>query len=244
MSSLSPRLALRIGLAARAMPSVTPARLVNVLVEALKLPLTDQKLKRLSMDRLRSAAGSDLAEIPLAQLETALGYLWDRIPIDIIESAKPKETQPRQDLQPGSVRVAVASNSVHSLDGDFSDCKRFLVFDVSSAGIRQVATRGTEGGRIVKDRNTWRTDLIGDCRIVLVAGIGIRGHSHLVNRGVYVVRNLQPEPLDEVLGELQRVLREGPPPWLAKLTCSPAVNPVLPSQLASALLHFAARSAA
>lgn len=244
MSSLSPRLALRIGLAARAMPSVTTAQLVKVLIGALKLPLTDQKLKRLDRQRLRFAGGSILAEVSNEDLDAALGYLLDRTPIEIVDEPKASPSQPGNDLHPGSVRVAVASNSGVALDGDFSNCSRFLVFQVSSTEIRRIATRSTERSRLAKDGNVWRADLIGDCRILLVSGIGVRGHTNLVNRGTYVVRHAGHSPIAHALEGVQRVLRESPPPWLAKLTCRPASNPVIPLQLAGALLRSAARPTA
>ena len=235
MSSLCPRLALRIGLASRAMPTVTPAHLMHVLVDALKLPLTDQKLKSLTLRQLRTAARSSLRTIPLDQLETALRYLSDRATVDILDPDIPKPTPYREGDMPGSVRVAIATDRGLYLDGQFSECTRFLVYQVSGSVTRLIAVRGTAGDRGATDRHAWRARLIRDCPVVFVAGIGIRGHSHLVHNGAYVVRHPRAGAATDALESLQQVLRDGPPPWLAKLTAWPVANPVIPHHLANQL---------
>jgi nitrogen fixation protein NifX len=244
MSNLCPRLALRIGLAARALPSVTPAHLVHVLIGALKLPLTDQKLKGLTLQQLRTAASSSLRSVPVKRLETALLYLRDRAAVDILDPAIPKSQPYRDGDLPGSVRIAIASDRGLLLDGQFGECIRFLVYQVSPSSTRLIAVRGTAGDRGAPDRHAWRAQLIRDCRIVFVPGIGIRGHSHLVHNGAYVVRHPRVGAAADALADLQQVLDEGPPPWLARIARAPAANPVIAPTLASGLQDLRSYSGA
>ena len=233
MSSLSPSLALRIGLAARAMPSVTPAHLMYVLVEALRMPLTDQKLKSMTVPLLRGAAHASLRSVPLHRLEQAVCYLTDQASVDIIDPDIPEPLPYRDGDLPGSVRVAIANDQGPSLDGQFSDCIRFLIYQVAVEEARLIDIRGTAGDRGAADRLAWRARLIRDCRIVFVTGIGIRGHHQLVRNGAYVIRQPQPGATAETLAELQRVLADAPPPWLARLargaTAVPAVVTARPA---------------
>ena len=247
MSILSPQLALRIGLAARALPSVSTACLVQVLIQALKYPLTDQKLKGLTLQQLRAADRANLKSVPVAELESALRYLTDRATVDILDPDTPSPAHYQAGDMPGSVRVAIASNHGQALDGNFSDCIRFLIFQVSPDSAQLVDVRGTAGDRSAKDRNAWRAHLIRDCGIVFVAGIGIRGHSHLIQHGTYLVRNPQSGAAIHALESLQQVLRQGPPPWLAKLIDTldipVVIAPVLPSQSTTARYGSQARAA-
>jgi nitrogen fixation protein NifX len=151
--------------------------------------------------------------------------------VEILDRDIPTPRPYREGDLPGSVRVAVASDTGLALDGQFSDCTRFLVYQVAAAECRLVGVRGTAGDRTAADRYAWRAGLIRDCRIVFVAGIGVRGHSHLVHNHAYVVRQPQPGSAAETLSELQRVLGDGPPPWLARLVRGPVANPVLVAAL-------------
>ena len=54
----SREVALRIGLAARTLPDIEPAQLMQVLVKALGMPLSEEKLTRLTVRELQEAAES------------------------------------------------------------------------------------------------------------------------------------------------------------------------------------------
>ena len=180
MAELNPQLALRIGLAARALPNVSLPCFVHILIDAVRMPLTDQKLKALSARELRSAGRGALRTVPGANLDRALRYLWDRIGIAIDDPAIPRPQPYRDGDLPGSVRVAVASNEGLALDGDFATCARFLVFQVGPTASRLIAVRATAPGQGADDRTAWRADLIRDCCILFVAKIGIRDRKSVV----------------------------------------------------------------
>ena len=217
MATLCPELALRIGLAARALPAVTPALLMPVLIDALQLPLTDRKLKSLTVQQLRSARRGALRRLPIAALETAIRYLADRAGVDIIDPTIPAPTPYRDGDLPGSVRVAIASNSGLDLDADFGRCARFLVYQVARDAALLVAVRGTAGDKGADDRVTWRVDLVRDCQLIFATSIGVRPAAKLVQNGAFLVRDPQLNTAADAVASIQRVLRSGPPPWLAKL---------------------------
>ena len=53
---LSRELALRIGLAAQAMPDIEAKQLLDVLTQQLAMPLTRSKLESITLEQLKSAA--------------------------------------------------------------------------------------------------------------------------------------------------------------------------------------------
>jgi hypothetical protein len=133
-------IALRIGLAARALPDVEPQRLVQVLLDALKGEApTPSNLQSLTVRRLKEAKDGALSDQPSEQLKEAVAYLrGERAITEIADNLPTPEPYADGDL-PGSVRVAVASNAGESLDGHFGTCARFLIYQVSPAACRLIA---------------------------------------------------------------------------------------------------------
>ena len=215
MAKLSEDLALRIGLAARAL-QVPPARLVPVLIDALKLPLTDQKLKALTLPQLQTAKRGDLGHFRKRALEEALAYLADRAGVDIIDTAIPPLEPYHDGDLPGSVRVAIASNEGLMLDGDFGTCLRYLIYQVSSAESRLIDVRGTAGEKSARKRPVWRAERIGDCQLLLARSVGNRAMAPLVHQGIYPVTYLKTMTAPVALYAVRQMLRSNPPPWLTK----------------------------
>lgn len=212
-AGLSPQLALRIGLAARALPAVAPGRLVSVLLDLLRHPLTDQKLKGLTVHQLRDQPGFE--QIPVPQIKTALAYLWDRAGVDILDPAVPAPEVLREGDMPRSVRIALASDHGELMDGQFGRCLRFLVYQVAADQARLVDVRGTAAAKAAFDGNAWRVERLRDCQLVYVAGIGLPSMAGLMKAGIYPVKS-PARSAGEILKEIRTVLREAPPPWLGK----------------------------
>ncbi|EXJ15792.1 NifB/NifX family molybdenum-iron cluster-binding protein [Imhoffiella purpurea] len=215
MAKLSHALALRIGLAARAL-QIPPARLVPLLIDVLKMPLTDQKLKALTLRQLRSARRGELGRVRRRVLEEALAFLGDRAGVDILDTAISTVEFYRDGDLPGSVRVAVASNEGLMLDGDFGTCLRYLVYQVSSEEIRLIEVRGTGGEKAAGNRPVWRAERIGDCQLLLARSVGNRAMAPLVHQGIYPVTYLKTMTAPVALYAVRQMLRDNPPPWLAK----------------------------
>ena len=207
---LSRDLALRIGLAARAMPGIEPKTLLDALVEAVAMPLTDSKLKALGTEQLNSSA---LSTVAAENLEQALKYLRGE------EGVSPRFAEPQPYAEgdiPGSIRVALASNGEDMLDGHFASCEGFLIYQVSATEASLIDVRTTEGAADAEDKTVWLVEQISDCHVLYVVSVGGPAAAKIIKAGLYPIKLPNGGKADEVLTQLQGVLAGSPPPWLAK----------------------------
>ena len=210
---LSRDLALRIGLAARALPDVSAADLIAILDEAVGLPLTGEKLDGLTVKAFRKAGGERFIAIPGAAQKEALALLKG----EAAEGAADPDVQPyAEGDMPGSLRIACASNGGERLDGHFGSCSRFLIYQVAADECRLIDIRSTAEGEDAEDKNVWRAGLIADCQVVHVISIGGPAVAKVVRANIHPVKH--PRPLDAraVMAEMQKVVAGSPPPWLAR----------------------------
>ena len=170
---LSPEVALRIGLAARALPDTDPKRLMTVLVSALGLPITPTKLGRLKVAKLKSAANEELADIDTAHLKSALNLLKGiGVKVETDEPSLPEICPYVDGDMPGSIRIACASNQDTRIDGHFGSCARFLIYQVSDSEVRLVDIRSAGRAPEEEDKNVYRAGLIEDCQLLYTVSIG------------------------------------------------------------------------
>lgn len=224
--SMTREAALRIALAARELPGIETRALVLALAKKLELPLTETKLAAVTVDDLRELLAGEHADENCAvgydrdSLKAAVRPLWG---IGVAGSELPAlEPYVEGDL-PGSIRVAVASNSGENLDGHFGSCERFLVYQVSPTALRLIDQRPTLAADQEEDRNVARSALIGDCHIVHVQSIGGPAAAKVVRAGVHPVKIATAAPAREILSRLQQSLVR-PPPWLARIMGVPAAS--------------------
>lgn len=215
-SRLSPDLALRIGLAARVLPGVGVADVVQALIALLGYPLTDRKLRSLTVAQLRSAPGGQLRQVPRPQLREALAFLADRATVDIIDTTIPPIQRYEEGDMPGSIRIAIASDAGLQLDGFFNACLRFLIFQLSATETRLIDVRGTAAAKVAADGNRWRAECIADCHLLLTVGVGTSNVARLMRLGVHPVGYGSPMAAQWALSRIQEVLQGTPPPWLVK----------------------------
>ncbi len=211
--TLDRNLALRIGLAARALPGFAPADLIALLDAAVGLPLSEEKLDGLSMKAFRKAGGERFIAIPGVAQKDALAMLKGEAAAD---AALPDLDPFAEGDMPGSLRIACASNGGERLDGHFGSCGRFLIYQVSAEDCRLVDVRATAGSEEAEDKNVWRADLIADCQVLHVVSIGGPAVAKVVRRNIHPVKH--PRALDAraVMADMQRVIAGSPPPWLAR----------------------------
>jgi nitrogen fixation protein NifX len=209
---LSEDIALRIGLAARVLPGTDPARLLGVLADAVGLPPMAAKLATLKVKDLKVAAGGDLADLDQAVLKEAVAILRGEVDMDV---NPPPPVDACEDLAE-SIRVACASDNGEQLDGHFGSCRRFLIYQVSSAGVRLVAVRDAEEAAAQDDKNAYRASLIADCQILYVASIGGPAAAKVVKVGVHPIKWAGGGSARDRVTALQSVLAQRAPPWLAK----------------------------
>lgn len=217
--SMTREAALRIGLAARALDGIDAPQLVRALAGRLGLPLTEARFTGISVSDLREILAGDHADenchvgVEHEKLKQAVRLLWGE---GVSGSELPALDSFSEGEMPGSIRVAVASNTGEELDGHFGSCERFLVYQVAPSGLRLLAVRPTLEADHAEDRNASRAQLISDCQVVYVQSIGGPAAAKVVRAGVHPVKFPRPGAARTILVQLQEKLST-PPPWLAKV---------------------------
>ena len=213
---LSPHIALRIGLAARSLPEVGLQPLMNALIGELGLPLSEDKFERLNVGTLRTAGSSLLAEQPRAALRQALNYLQGRTPVTIIEDTLPQLERYEEGDMPDSLRLAVASDFGEHIDGNFASCAAFLIYQVSAREIRLIDRRPAPAGNRKSGRDARCATLLDDCHLLYAKTLSNPASACLMVAGIHPVSFPEGGLARDKLGELQKVLRGHPAPWLAR----------------------------
>jgi nitrogen fixation protein NifX len=216
MSLITKPAALRIALAAKALPEVDMSGLVAKLGSQLGIPITEEKLATVTVADLKlMLSGEETVEpdVDNASIKLAVRHLWGE-PGDAANF--PELDAYAEGDMPGSLRVAVASNSEQNLDGHFGSCPRFLVYQVGRNDIRLIDVRSTLITDDAEDKNVARAELVGDCQIVYVQSIGGPAAAKAVRANVHPVKIPEGGQASAVLKRLQAVL-DAPPPWLAKI---------------------------
>jgi nitrogen fixation protein NifX len=212
-ATLSREVALRIGLAARALQDTDAALLLKVLGEVVGLPPTDENLSRLKPKQLKTGAGGGLGEQPQEALKVACAILsGERIDASQLPEA---EAYSEGDM-PDSLRVACASSSGELINGHFASCHYFLIYQVSADEVRLIDVRLADEPDGCDDRNAYRASLVEDAQVLFVASIGGPAAAKVVRAGVHPVKYPQGGEARERLAELQSKIAAAPPPWLAK----------------------------
>ncbi|WPL19708.1 nitrogen fixation protein NifX [Thiorhodovibrio winogradskyi] len=227
-TALTDDMALRIGLAARALPDTSPARLLAVLADCIGLPPNAEKLDTLSIKQLRSGASGELADCDHSVLKTALAYLngtasTESMPPPVPQS--PLINASGSDPE-GTIRVAIASNNGDLLDGHFGSCERFLVYQVSADQFRLIDCREIDDRQAEDDKNSYRAGLIADCQLLYVVSIGGPAAAKVVKRDIHPIKIPDGGAAPALIGELQQIIGAKTPPWLAKIMGQPAESRV------------------
>lgn len=213
--------ALRIALAARAMPGIALPQLIDVLQNRIgKDQIDTEDLRTLTVTDLKTAFasadgeedGEDIA-IGLEAMKLAVRILWGDTEG---EDLPPVQPYAEGDM-PGSVRVALASDSGVALNGHFGSCIRYLVYQVSPAEIRLVGIRDALEADFAPDKNGFRVQLISDCHVLYVVSIGGPAAAKVIKGGIYPMKRMEGGPAIDVMTEFQRMMTQSPPPWLAKI---------------------------
>jgi nitrogen fixation protein NifX len=214
-ATLSKDMALRIGLAARALPDTDAARLLGVLADAVGLPPTGTALAQLSVKDFKAAAGGEFADIDNAAIKAALARL--KGDTGLSEASLPAVEPFADGDMPGSIRVACASNTGEQLDGHFGSCQRFLVYQVSPGALRLVDIRAVDDSAADGDKNGYRAALIDDCQLLFVVSIGGPAAARVVRAGVHPVKHPAGGEARVEVAALQGRIGPAAPPWLAKI---------------------------
>jgi nitrogen fixation protein NifX len=208
--------ALRIAQAARVLADVNAGAFAAKLGDNLGLPITEEKLAKVTVADIKLILSGEETVDPdmdSASIKLAVRHLWGQS-VDA-EDLPPLAAYKDGDM-PGSLRVAVASNTEENLDGHFGSCPRFLIYQVGPADIRLIEIRSTSLADDAEDKNVARANLIKDCQIVYVQSIGGPAAAKAVRANIHPVKAPEGGKASIALQRLQAVL-DAPPPWLAKI---------------------------
>jgi len=208
--------ALRIAQAARALADVNAGAFAAKLGDSLGLPITEEKLSKVTVADLKLIlSGEETVEpdVDSASIKLAVRYLWGES--GDADSLPPMDAYVDGEI-PGSLRVAVASNTEENLDGHFGSCPRFLIYQVGRNDMRLIDARSTLITDDAEDKNVARAELISDCQIVYVQSIGGPAAAKAVRANIHPVKVPDGGKARVTLQRLQTVL-DAPPPWLAKI---------------------------
>lgn len=212
---ISNDVALRIALAARALPDTDPAKVLNVLAEVIGLPPTPEKLLTLTVKEFKAACDGEFSSTDTEAVKMAIEFLKGEISLTE-EDAAPKPESYEEGEMPDSIRVAIASNKGEQLDGHFGSCSRFLIYQVSADAQRLIDCRSTNHPDETGDKNAFRASLIKDCQVLFVVSIGGPAAAKVVRAGVHPIKYADGGSARDRVTALQQIITGSPPPWLAK----------------------------
>jgi len=210
-------IALRLGLAARALPDIEPDYLIKVILDVTKTAPTPANLQDLTVKKMREAMNGTLSTQPVQQLKLAVAYLRGEQDITEVADNVPDPVPYVDGGMPGSIRVALASNANESLDGHFGSCVRFLIYQVSTDEAKLIDVRTASNERTIDvDKNDNRAAQLTDCHMLYVVSIGGPAAAKVVRRNIHPIKKPNGGEAQDILAELRGALAS-PPPWLAKI---------------------------
>jgi nitrogen fixation protein NifX len=213
--------ALRVALAARALPNTTLPQLIEVLQTRLGDKLDADILRTFTVTDLKTGFGSLDGEedgedigIGLESMKLAVRILWgdaetdDNLPV-------PKAYVEGE--MPDSVRVAIASDVGLTLSGHFGSCLRFLVYQVSANDSRLIDIRSALEADFAEDKNAFRAQIIGDCHVVYIVSVGGPAAAKIIRANIYPIKRPEGGTAEEVIAQFQLAMINSPPPWMLKI---------------------------
>ncbi|HEY6880576.1 MAG TPA: dinitrogenase iron-molybdenum cofactor biosynthesis protein [Polyangiales bacterium] len=222
----SNEVALRIGLAARVLPNVSVVDLIEALENLSPDAIDEAALSRITVTQLKASFHqshdvdgdeeneADFRGQDIAAFKEAVRILWG----ETNEAEKlPDLAAYQEGDMPGSIRVAIASNSQEQLDGHFGSCLRYLVYQVSADEVRLIDARPTLAADLSSDKNAFRVNLIRDCKVLYVVSAGGPAAAKVIKADIHLIQIAEGGAARDIVGKLQDVMRGRPPPWLAKV---------------------------
>lgn len=214
MAAISEEIAIRIALAARALPDIEIRDLLLGVISLVGDPISTSKLNKLRLGKLRQI--EMLSAVDEAYLKEALAFLKGRN-IECEPEPLPEIQACAEGSMPGSIRVACASNSGDSINGHFGSCARFLIYQISSDETKLVDIRTPGPVSDDADKNALRAQLIDDCQVLYTISVGGPAAAKVVRAGLHPIKLPQGGRALDVLERLRETLAGSPPPWLAKV---------------------------
>ena len=223
-SSLNEEVALRIGLATRALKTVDTKAFINLLIRITGKPITLARLSKLRAKRVRSEGADLFVKVSHDDFENAFALLKGR--------GIQQYLHPSPSIQPGTfcdirgaLMVAVASNSGEQIDGGFINCHRFLIYQVSADAIRLIDMREPAASLKGHEKLNARANLIKDCTILYTLSVSARSAARLVKTGIHpITETAECEAIEPLTKLQQRLNQDRLPRWIEKALDSENVN--------------------
>ena len=122
------------------------------------------------------------------------------------------------------LRVAIATNDMENLNAHFGSAKMFAVYDVTRTGasfveVHEFSKFTAQSGKHddQDDKITPKIEAIAGSAILFALAVGGPSAAKLVKAGIHPIKRKGPEPISEVLEQVQVMLNGNPPPFLRKI---------------------------
>jgi len=211
-ATLTRELALRIGLAARALPDTPPKLFISVLRACTDQPLSDSSLTTLGEAQFQQALNNFGIVADIDSIRASLRILQDA---NDSQTTADKQTAAARS---SAINVAIGSDDPQQISGHFGSCRQFLIYQVAADHARLIDVRSIDADlqRKHPDKNVYRAQLIADCQVLYIASIGGPAAAKIIKYGIHPIKADQGEAITQIIHQLQTVLAHAPPPWLAK----------------------------
>ena len=116
------------------------------------------------------------------------------------------------------MKIAFTSSDGKTIDQHFGQASHFWIWEVGPETAEPIGSVGVlSTGTDEEDRIAARATAIAGCAVVYTQQIGGPAAAKLVSRRIHPMKTQAEVPVAEVVGKLQEVLRNRPPPWLRRL---------------------------
>lgn len=123
------------------------------------------------------------------------------------------------------MKIAFASSNGRTINMKFGQATIFRIWEIGTDyAICQGSVSAITSSHFADDRNCARASAVANCSIVCSVDISARAAAKVVARNVFHLKTGTEEPITEIIGKLQNVLRNNPPPWMRKTMGAQAVR--------------------
>jgi nitrogen fixation protein NifX len=118
------------------------------------------------------------------------------------------------------MKVAFATQDLLRIDAHFGWARNLAIYDLTPENWkldRVVEFSGELNEDGDEDKLAPKLEALEGVSILVVAAIGGSGAARVVAKNIHPMKVAEPEPIEEMLAKLQKVIAGTPPPWLRKI---------------------------
>lgn len=138
------------------------------------------------------------------------------------------DSTPAASMAVPSLKIAVATNDLRTVDAHFGSARRFAIYDITPASSRfieavsfeEFSDQSSSHSHDGADRIAPKVAALAGCHLLFILAIGGPAAARVVNAHVHPVKLPAEETIDSVLGRVQAMMTGNPPPWLRKVMLS------------------------